>query len=74
MISKSIICTDFISGTAHQDTMQKTPAKKEKKPSKESEARKSKPSEQEFPPTTGIHKQSKPIRKGKVTKSRKAIP
>ncbi|MDH3657901.1 MAG: hypothetical protein OEM77_07170 [Nitrosopumilus sp.] len=54
--------------------MQKALAKKEKKSSKESEARKSKPSDQEFPPTKGIHKQSKPIRKGKVTKSHKAIP
>jgi len=48
-------------------------SKKEKKTSNESEARESKPSDQEFPPKTGIHKQAKPIQKGKVTKSHKAI-
>jgi len=53
--------------------MQNIPSKKEKKNDDESKARKSKPTDQEFPPPNGIHRQAKPIRKSKVTKSHKAI-
>jgi len=46
---------------------------KGKQVKKESKTRKSKPTDQEFPPKTGIHEQHKPEQKGKVTKSHKAI-
>lgn len=52
--------------------MQNNPTKKEKT-SYESEARKSKPTDQEFPPTKGLHKQDKPFVRTKKAKSHKAI-
>ncbi len=52
--------------------MQNKSSKKEKT-SDELEARKSTPSDQEFPPKTGIRKQAKPIKTSKKEKSHKAI-
>jgi hypothetical protein len=47
--------------------------KKEKKTSNESKAGKENPTNQEFPPREGIHKQTRPFVKTKKAKSHKAI-
>jgi len=55
------------------NTAKKMAIEKERKIDDESKARKSKPTDQEFPPSERVHKQKKPIVKTKKAKSHKAI-